>query len=160
VFERYNAEAVRALFFARKAVSDHGGTEIKPAHLIIGVLHAHPKAVLRFASANVVDDDVLQRLVAIVTEETRVPMTYEVRFSQGSKAALTHQTCSGLSRSSHFIRPCTTTDSCQRRDEPNRRCVNSPPNGPLQPASGAGAHAARSWQTRSVVASLSPPDTI
>jgi ATP-dependent Clp protease ATP-binding subunit ClpA len=88
VFERYNAEAVRSLFFARKAVSDHGGTEIKPAHLIIGVLTAHPEAVLRFASANVFVDDMLQRLVAIVTEETRVPMTFEVRFSQESKAAL------------------------------------------------------------------------
>ena len=105
MFERYNAEAVRALFFARTAVNDHGGTEIKPAHLLIGVLHAHPEAVLRFASTNVVVDDMLEHLVAVVTEEARVPMTFEVRFSQESKAALERAQIEADELSDVTIRP-------------------------------------------------------
>ncbi len=105
MFERYNAEAVRALFYARTAVSDYGGSKIEPAHLIIGVLHAHPEAVLRFASANVVVDDMLQRLAAIVTEETRVPLIDEVRFSQDSKAALERAQIEADELSDLTIRP-------------------------------------------------------
>ncbi len=47
----------------------------------------------------------LQRLVAIVTEETRVPLTYEVRFSQDSKAALERAQIEADELSDVTIRP-------------------------------------------------------
>jgi hypothetical protein len=49
MFERYNDEARRALFFARMELSELGGNAIEPEHLILGILRADARAILRFA---------------------------------------------------------------------------------------------------------------
>jgi Clp amino terminal domain, pathogenicity island component len=42
-FERFTESARRALFHARVAVSEHGGTAIIDAHLLLGLLKAVPE---------------------------------------------------------------------------------------------------------------------
>ena len=88
MFERYNEDAKRTLFFARQAISEHGGTQIEPEHLLMGLLAAHPRAVVRFASGFVAVDDIRQRLIAVIASENRLPESHEVRFSTESVAAL------------------------------------------------------------------------
>jgi hypothetical protein len=39
MFERYDDAARKALFWARHAVSDVGGTSIEPEHLLLGLFH-------------------------------------------------------------------------------------------------------------------------
>jgi ATP-dependent Clp protease ATP-binding subunit ClpA len=105
MFERYNDDARQALFFARKAVSEHGGSQVEPEHLVIGVLRAQPQVILRFASANVGVDHMCQRLAAVVEDTTRLPDSHEVRFSTDSVAALQRAQLEADDLSDVTIRP-------------------------------------------------------
>lgn len=44
MFERFNEEA-RRLFFARAVVSEHGGSHVQDAHLLLGGIKASPKTL-------------------------------------------------------------------------------------------------------------------
>jgi ATP-dependent Clp protease ATP-binding subunit ClpC len=88
MFERYSEEARRTLFFARYAVAEHGGTQLEPEHLLLGVLRADPEAVLRFVSPDVALDVIRARLVANVADDTKLPKTHEIRFSERLRIAL------------------------------------------------------------------------
>lgn len=50
MFEKYSEASLRALFYARTAVSEHGGSEILPEHLVLGVLTGAPESIDRFAA--------------------------------------------------------------------------------------------------------------
>ena len=82
MFERFDPDAARSLFFARKAVSDHGGATIDAEHLLIGVLHAKPEAVREFASNPIEVERVRQQLIAAVASEARVATMHEITFSR------------------------------------------------------------------------------
>ena len=105
MFERYDEESKRALVFARNAVSEHGGTQVEPEHLLIGLLNAHPEAVLKFASPSVVADDIRQRMVAAIAAESRLPESHEVRFSKESVAVLERAQIEADDLSNDTIRP-------------------------------------------------------
>jgi ATP-dependent Clp protease ATP-binding subunit ClpA len=105
MFDRYNDEAKRALFFARMAVSQHGGAELEPEHLLIGLLRAQPEATLRFAPAALDADDLCERLAAAITDKTRPSKSIEVRLSAASIAALEQAKIEADDLSSVAIRP-------------------------------------------------------
>lgn len=105
MFDRYDEAAMRALFFARSSLTEHGGTCIDPEHLLIGLLAAHPQAVLAFASAPADLEDLRERLIAMIAGETRLPETEEVAMSSESLAAIEHAQIEADDLSSARIRP-------------------------------------------------------
>lgn len=88
MFERYTEAARRTLFFARSAVTEHGGTQIEPEHLLLGVLRGDSEAVLRFAASNVATDAIRTRLEAAIADDTKLPSGHEIPFSPRLKMAL------------------------------------------------------------------------
>jgi len=80
-------------------------TQLEPEHLLIGLLRAQPEAVLRFASRNIGHDYSRRRLVATVTDETRLAETHEVRFSQESVGELERAQIEADDLSDATIRP-------------------------------------------------------
>jgi ATP-dependent Clp protease ATP-binding subunit ClpC len=105
MFERYSEEAKRTLFFARYAVAEHGGTQLEPEHLLLGVLRADPEAVLRFVSPDVPIDVIRARLVANVADDTKLPGTHEIRFSERLRIALERAQVEADDLSDANIRP-------------------------------------------------------
>ena len=105
MFERYSEEAKRTLFFARYAVAEHGGTQLEPEHLLLGVLRADPEAVLRFAASDVPIDAIRARLVASVADDAKLPATHEIRFSERSRIALERAQVEADDLSDAHIRP-------------------------------------------------------
>ena len=105
MFERYSDEARRTLFFARDAVTEHGGTQLEPEHLLLGVLRADPDAILRFASPDVPIDAIRARLVANVADDTKPPLAKEIRFSERLKVALERAQIEANDLSDANIRP-------------------------------------------------------
>jgi ATP-dependent Clp protease ATP-binding subunit ClpC len=87
MFDRYNEDARRALFFARYAVTEHGGGAIEPEHVVLGVLRGGPQAVFRFAAvedaARVIGDSLVQTL-----KGPRLATSLEIPFSLRTRDAL------------------------------------------------------------------------
>jgi ATP-dependent Clp protease ATP-binding subunit ClpC len=105
MFERYSEEARRTLFFARDAVTEHGGTQLEPEHLLLGVLRADPDAILRFASPDVPIDAIRARLVAKVADDTKPPLANQIPFSRRLKVAMERAQLEADDLSDSNIRP-------------------------------------------------------
>lgn len=91
MFEKYSEDALRSLFHARRAVSEHGGAQIEPEHIVLGVLTGAPTAVQRFVATQESTETLRARLVAQVPAGERVSEGAEIPFAEGTKEAL-HQT--------------------------------------------------------------------
>ncbi len=88
MFERFAEDSRVALFYARLAISEHGGTQIEPEHLVLGVLRGAPEAIRRFTAAGVDAESLTARLNLSIASENKQPDSYEARFSRGAVAAL------------------------------------------------------------------------
>lgn len=88
MFERFNEDARRALFFARLEAHERGGAAIELEHIVLGILRAAPDAVLRFTNAHTT----AQSLVAACSERLsggpKLPTSHELRFSAAVKKLL------------------------------------------------------------------------
>ncbi len=86
-------------------MSQHGGSQIEPEHLLIGLLAAHPEAVLKLPSPTAIVDEMRQRMVAAIAGGTRLPESHEVRFSRESVDALERAQIEAADMSNDTIRP-------------------------------------------------------
>jgi ATP-dependent Clp protease ATP-binding subunit ClpA len=75
VIPRLVQEVRTALFFARKALSQHGGRSLESEHLLLGLLEVRPEAVVRFTTPDWTAERIADRLIAAMTtsDGTRVP---------------------------------------------------------------------------------------
>lgn len=68
-FDRFTQSALRVLFFARLAVSQHGGRSIRDTHLVLGLLQAAPDSMSRL----VVGEAAVQTLAACLNAQVASP---------------------------------------------------------------------------------------
>ena len=84
---RYTGPARLALFHARAGVSEHGGTAIADAHLLLGILKAAPElGPLMRPTVNI--QRLSECLVGAVAAPTLLPTSVDVPFDPAVKAAL------------------------------------------------------------------------
>jgi hypothetical protein len=88
MFDGYNEDALRVLFFARSALSEYGGSAVAPEHLVIGALDACPRTVLRFASSAEALQQIRERMVAGVSHAAQICEDVEVPFSSEARSVL------------------------------------------------------------------------
>ena len=105
MFERYTEPARRALFFARLAVSEHGGELIEPGHLLLGVLRADPTGFLRFARSGETEESLAQRIAATMPGGANVSIEHEIPLSRPMKAVLEHACVEADQLNDPSIRP-------------------------------------------------------
>ena len=86
MFERFDEDARRALFFARYEVAQLGGITIEPEHLVLGILRGTPQAILRFANSMTATDEIRDALAGSVGP--KVSTSVEIPFSRDCKAVL------------------------------------------------------------------------
>jgi hypothetical protein len=89
MFERFTESARRALFFARLEVSESGGPEIRPEHLLLGVIR-EPKGLVTqiFAQAHVSLETVREAVKWSVASGERISTSVEVRFTDDAQQVL------------------------------------------------------------------------
>ena len=84
-FDRFAESALQALFFARVAVSEHGGSSLSPAHLLLGLIKAAPDAVAPFVRDAHAVQTLAECLVTMIAapeltgEGTEVPLDESVK---------------------------------------------------------------------------------
>jgi ATP-dependent Clp protease ATP-binding subunit ClpC len=87
-FDRFTESAIRVLFFARAAVSEYGGTVLRDAHLLIGLMKVVPDSVALF----VPDGGAVQRLAECLSAQIAAPdlvaESVEVPFDERVKRIL------------------------------------------------------------------------
>ena len=88
VFDRLSPEAGRALFFARGAVSKHGGHELAAEHVLLGILAVAPATIQRFANAEWTPQRLEQTLIQGVQSVDKVPESVDIGFSVGTQQVL------------------------------------------------------------------------
>ena len=87
-FDRFSETSRRALFYARVAVSEHGGVAIRDAHLVLGLLRAAPSELWECFSPSVPVQALSECLIGRVAGPTIVPESQEVPFSPLTRHAL------------------------------------------------------------------------
>ena len=80
MFNRYSTRALNALFFARKAVADHGGSSIRDVHLAYGLLQRDEHTTSRLPIDETVRQALTACLLARMASEERLPESMEVPF--------------------------------------------------------------------------------
>jgi len=89
MFERYNEEARRALFFARYESSQYGALTIAPEHLLLGILRETGPLVERILSTVPDTIEAIRKSVADrIQRQEQVPASVEIPFSPATKRAL------------------------------------------------------------------------
>ena len=88
VFEKYSEDALRSLFYARHAVSEHGGAEILPEHVVLGVLIGAPATIQRFAANLESAESLRARLVAHIGRVEKLATEVEIPFAEPTREAL------------------------------------------------------------------------
>ena len=81
MFERFTEEARRSLFFARQAVTQYGGNQIDPEHIVLGIIGADRGIVGRFAASDEALDTLHARLTAQLPGVVAAFSSHEVPFS-------------------------------------------------------------------------------
>jgi ATP-dependent Clp protease ATP-binding subunit ClpC len=87
MLERFTEEARRSLFFARYAVTDHGGSTIEPEHLLLGAIHKR-NALLPLCFTPAILNTMEERLIEAVSQDEKIPTAVEIPFSDAAKDAL------------------------------------------------------------------------
>ena len=86
-FDRYTKPARLALFYAHTGLSEHGGTAIADAHLLLGILKAAPElGPLMRPSVNI--QRLSECLVGAVAAPSLLATSVDVPFDAAAKAAL------------------------------------------------------------------------
>src|SRR5205823_14740460 len=87
--ERLTVESRRVLFFAREAVSRHGGDQITPSHLVLGILRAVPGSIGQFITSPGWSEQLIEeRFVATIAGEPLLPESQSIPFASASKLVL------------------------------------------------------------------------
>jgi ATP-dependent Clp protease ATP-binding subunit ClpC len=93
VFEIYNEEVRRALFYGRDEAHRLGSRAIEPEHLLLGILREGEKAVVKlFRRFGVRPQELRREIVGERAVADRLSATPELPLSQESKEALVHAT--------------------------------------------------------------------
>lgn len=91
MFERYTERARRALFFARREVSEVGGVALAPEHLLLGLLRDRTGLTSDlFIREQVRFDSVRSEIQMRMSEGEKVPTSAEIPFSDGAQRILQH----------------------------------------------------------------------
>lgn len=61
-FDRFGEEALRSVYFARRAVSELGGTSVTPDHLLLGLIVSIPQSIGRFLSSSHTTEEALHEI--------------------------------------------------------------------------------------------------
>ena len=86
-FDRYTEPARLALFYARAGLSEHGGTAMADAHLLLGILKAAPElGPLMRPSVNI--QWLSECMVGAVAAPALLSTSVEVPFDPAAEAAL------------------------------------------------------------------------
>ena len=89
MFERYNEQARRALFFARYESSQYGALTIAPEHLLLGILRETGPVLERILSTAPETIEAIRKSVADrVQRQEPVPASVEIPFSPATKRVL------------------------------------------------------------------------
>ena len=82
MFERFTESARRALFFARYEVSETGSRELRPEHLLLGLIREPEGLVTGIAAQAGVSFETIRRdIVQALGHGEKVPTSVEVAFS-------------------------------------------------------------------------------
>ena len=95
--QRFSEEALRVLFFARRAVSNLGGQSVTCAHLLIGVTHVEPHLLNAVLAAGWDAERLRTRILSLLESSPRFPEDADVPLSSGLMRAL-HRATMGLSQ--------------------------------------------------------------
>ena len=86
---RLTIESRRVLFFAREAVSRHGGDKITPRHLVLGILRAVPGSIGQFMTSPGWSEQLIEeRFVAMMDGEPLLPESTSIPFASASQLVL------------------------------------------------------------------------
>ena len=85
--ERFTRTARRTLFYARAAVSTHGGTAISDSHLLVGLLRAAPELV-KLLRPQLGAHRLSECLIAQITASERAGVSVEIPLGPSAAAAL------------------------------------------------------------------------
>ena len=85
MFERYNEDARRSLFYARYEASLLGSITIEPEHLLLGLLRHGPNSASPFLAPL---PDIRSALVHGAQTKAKIPTSVEIPFSKTAKQAL------------------------------------------------------------------------
>lgn len=88
VFERFSESARLVLFFARSAVSEHGGDQIGAAHLVVGILRVVPD-VADLLTPDWTAKRLRAEVLTLVRATARVKETVEIPFASDTRGAIT-----------------------------------------------------------------------
>jgi ATP-dependent Clp protease ATP-binding subunit ClpA len=105
MFERYNEDARRVLFFSRYEAAQSGVLGIEPEHLILGVLRNAPECIVRFAAADRTAESLRAPLEAAARGGERTSTSVEIPFSRESKHALQGAAAEADALMNETIRP-------------------------------------------------------
>ena len=105
MFERFNEDARRALFFARLEAHERGGAAIELEHIVLGILRAAPDAVLRFTNAHTTAESIVAASAERLSGGPKLPTSHELRFSPAVRKMLSqaHSHCEALGQ--RYVKP-------------------------------------------------------
>jgi len=86
--DRYDLYSRRTLFFARLAVSEFGGTEIRPEHLLLGLLQVQPDLIRPHLNNGCSTDELVKSLRNEVTHPQKLAESIELPFSDETQSVL------------------------------------------------------------------------
>ncbi|RPH60690.1 MAG: hypothetical protein EHM89_08485 [Acidobacteria bacterium] len=104
-FERYTEDSRKALFFARFAVSEHGGSRIDSDHLLLGILRAAPEALTRFMASGWSLQRMQDRAVALLPPGQRVEESVEIPFSRAAADVIVRASEEAIALTNNEVRP-------------------------------------------------------
>jgi ATP-dependent Clp protease ATP-binding subunit ClpC len=94
------------LFFARSAVSQHGGARVEVAHLMLGILAAAPDAVTKVATVSGPVEHIRERAMKMLGAENERPgKGVDVPLSKDCQRALERGAREASALNSRDIRP-------------------------------------------------------
>jgi ATP-dependent Clp protease ATP-binding subunit ClpA len=104
-FEQYTEDSRKALFFARFAVSEHGGSGIDSEHLLLGILRAAPEAVTRLMAPGWSLQQMQERVVALLPTGQRVEESVEIPFSRAAADVIVRASEEAIALNNNEVRP-------------------------------------------------------
>jgi ATP-dependent Clp protease ATP-binding subunit ClpA len=105
MFERFDEDARRALFFARLEAHERGGASIELEHILLGILRAAPDAVLRFTNAHTTAASMVAACAEQLSGGPRLPATHELPFAPAVRKLLSQAHSQSEALGQRFVRP-------------------------------------------------------
>jgi ATP-dependent Clp protease ATP-binding subunit ClpC len=89
LFERYNEQAQRAIFFARYEASQFGTKAIESEHLLLGILHEHWRLSDRLHQRNATGLEIRKEIEQRKPARTKTPTSADLPLSTECSRAMT-----------------------------------------------------------------------